>query len=141
MTGGRGRHLEAGPFLLELCIAILVFALAAGAILTLSAAARQKSDDASVLSSAVLAATTAADYLRAGDEAGFCQAFGAERTEAGFVARGVLCQGEKAETGFLLTVQKSVNGSLSSYSIDLTDEGGNGLVSLVAAWVDGGDPR
>lgn len=138
MNGGKGRRFAAGPFLLELSVAILVFALAASVILTLSAAARKKSDDASVLSAAVLTASTAADYLRAGDERGFCGAFGAERTEIGFAAAGILCQGEKAERGFALTVEKSVNGPLSSYAIDLKDGDGNGLVSLTAAWVDGG---
>ncbi len=139
MSCGKGRRFAAGPFLLELSVAILVFALAASVILTLSAAARKKSDDAAVLSSAVLTASTAADYLRAGDERGFCAAFDAERTKNGFAANGTLCKGEKAERGFVLTVEKAVDGSLSSYSITLRDGDGNGLVSLVAAWVDGGD--
>jgi|GEM_PF-1911219 len=134
----KGRRLESAPFLLELCIAILVFSLAMGVILRLSAAARQKSDDASALSAAAMAASTAADYLRAGDEAGFCAAFSAERTEGGFFARGVLCEGEKAERGFALSVVKRNSGLLTTYSIELKDENGQALISLVAAHVEGG---
>lgn len=135
---GNGRRLEAAPFLLELSIAILVFALAAGTILSLSAAARKKSDEASVLSAAVLTAVTAADYLRAGDEEGFCRYFNAKRMESGFYATGILCEGEKAERGYALAVLKSENGLLATYSIELTDEEGRGLISLVAAHVNGG---
>lgn len=135
---GKGRRLESAPFMLELCVALLVFSLAVCVILRLSAAARQKSDDASALSAAALTASTAADYLRVGDETGFCMAFAAERTENGFFAKGLLCEGEKAEREFLLTVEKSVKGSLVTYSIVLTDGQGTALISLTAAAVDGG---
>lgn len=135
MSGGR--RFFAAPFLLELTAAVLVFSLAVCVNLSLFAAARQKSEDASVLSAAALTASTAADYLRAGDEAGFVSAFNAADTGGGYIASGVLCEGEKAGRGYTLSVVKTQNGTLTAYSITLTDEDGKTLVSLTAARVFG----
>ncbi len=132
---------RSGPFLVEMTLVILFFAISASVCVSLFAAGYRQSEKSKALGGAVLVAQSAAECMRAGDEAALAAAFPAlSRTGDGYTCALNEAWQSTDDGLYTLHIQTEEEGGLLRSSILVTTREGEELCRLRTACIQEVEP-